>query len=77
MIQIWPTDYEKDMIEIKIGVTGSYYIDLGVEIKALKVPAELFKINTITKVMSAPPQDNSIFYETLENGQYLWYIDTV
>jgi hypothetical protein len=37
-IQIWPTDYEKDMIEVKIGVTGSYYVDLGVEIKKLMIP---------------------------------------
>lgn len=43
VIKIWPTADSRDIIEIKIGVTGSYYVDLGIEIYKLEVPASVVK----------------------------------
>lgn len=50
IIKIWPTDYETDIIEIKIGVTGSYYVDLGVEIVKLEVPVDVVRRNPNTSM---------------------------
>lgn len=43
IIKIWPTPDIRDIIEIKIGVTGSYYVDLGVEIYKLEIPVLAIK----------------------------------
>lgn len=75
-IQVWPTDYENDIIEIKIGVTGSYYIDLGMEIKKLMIPSDLFKINTI--VTEKKTSGKNVYTKTdEETGKTLYYIQTI
>jgi hypothetical protein len=59
-VRLYKTSTAEDYTEIEIGVTGSYYIDVGVEINRIELPQESTGSMTYSFYSTAQNQFNKI-----------------